>query len=51
MFGATLDKHPPRCSHGIWLDGSWRFDPWRMLVSLTGVCEDSLDIIFLGHSV
>ena len=51
MFKAAAGRHPPRCSHGDWLDRSWwfDFDPWRMMMVHSLVYVRPLEVAFLGH--
>ena len=49
IFRATASKHPPGRSHGAWLDGSWWFDLWRMMMVHSLVYVRPLDVAFLGH--
>ena len=51
MFGAAAGRHPPRCSHGDWLDRSWwfDFDLWRMMMVHSPVYVRPLEVAFLGH--
>ena len=49
MSGVVVGRHPPRCSHGAWIDGSWWFDLWRMMMVHLLVYVRLLDASFLGH--
>ena len=42
MFGAASGRHPPGCSHGVWLDGSGVV-LWA--VSSVVLCEIGLGLI------
>ena len=46
---AAAGRHPPGRSHGAWLDGSWWFDLWRMMMVHSLVYVRPLDVDFLGH--
>jgi len=49
LFGVVAGINSSGCSHGAWLDGSWWFDRWRMMMVHSLVYMMPLDVAFLGH--
>ena len=45
MFGAASSRHPPRHSHGVWLDGSGvlTYGGYSFLVMVFDQVEEGLD--------